>query len=166
MRVTSKVMTTAVVISILVGFINEANAMTSNFASTTQTRQCGKVDVKITAATSQQRYAAGTSVKMIGTILNVSSRTCTVAVGGTSPSMTITNATRVVVWDNCYSNDQPGMCPQYLALRTLKSGGKYSTTRTWNQHIGGKVAPRGTYEFILSYAGLANKKTIKIFLTK
>jgi hypothetical protein len=103
---------------------------------------------------------------MTVSIGNLSSKSCNVAIGPTSPSVSIVNSKGVVVWNNCYAGDQPGACAMFLMLHTLQPKGLYSFSRSWNQRSGPRstFAPRGTYELISSFSGLGPRK-IRFTLT-
>ena len=129
-------------------------------------KQCSPSAVKEAASTTQHSYRLGTPVKMTASIRNSSARSCTVAVGQNSPSLLITNAKGVVVWNNCYVNGQPGACRLSLILKTLKPGARYSARATWNQQSG--TGPNqftaGTYVMRASFSGFATEKRVRFTL--
>jgi hypothetical protein len=127
---------------------------------------CRVSQVRESLSLSAKSYAPGTSVKMTVSIYNLSSKSCGVAVGPTSPSLSITNARGVVFWNNCYSDDKPGACAMFLTLHVLKPKTSYRFTRTWNQRGGPKLAfvARGTYELTARFSGLTSPQKIEFTL--
>ena len=106
-------------------------------------------------------------MKMTSSIRNKSKTTCSVLVGPTSPSFTVTNSRGVEVWNNCYAHDQPGACPQYLIARNLKPRAKYAKTVRWDQRSGKPPAqvPASDYELTTHFAGIAGNHTARFQLT-
>src|ERR1039458_7372568 len=101
--------------------------------------QCGHGQVRITADTDHGAYPPGHLVTMTSSIKNVSHSSCTIFLGagpGSSPSFTVTNTGRTVVWDRCWVNDQPGACATVLMSHTLRPGHRYQQTATWDQRSG------------------------------
>lgn len=128
---------------------------------------CAPLAVKEAASTSRQSYGPGSIVKMAGSIRNKSTSACSVLVGPTSPSFTVTNSSSVEVWNNCYAGDHPGACPQYLIARSLKPGTTYSKTVAWDQRSGKPPTrvPPGVYELTTHFAGIAGNHSIRFDLT-
>ena len=131
-------------------------------------KQCAPSAVKEVAATTQRNYRLGTPVKMSVSIRNTSARTCTVVVGQSSPSFSITNAKGVVVWNNCFVNGQPGACRMSLILKTLKPGARFSARATWNQQSGTQPSQIavGAYTLTASFSGFTDEKKVKFALIK
>ena len=100
------------------------------------------------------------------TIRNISSRTCSVAIGPTSPSLSIVNAKGSVVWNNCYAGDQPGACAMFLMLHTLNANTAYTLAKSWNQRSGANdgYVPRGGYVVRSNVSGVGVEKRIRIKL--
>jgi hypothetical protein len=147
----------------LVGLIstNAAGAQESS-----RVASCRVSQVRESLSLSAKSYAPGTPVKMTVSIYNLSSKSCGVAVGPTSPSLSIANAQGVVFWNNCYSDDQPGACAMFLTLHVLKPKTSYRFSRAWNQRGGPKLAfvARGTYEVTARLSGLTSPQKIEFVL--
>jgi len=143
------------------GIAQNANA-TSTGVST-----CSPTDVSEAVSTSQQSYGPGVVVVMKSSVRNTSSKTCAVAVGPTSPSLTVTNSRGVVVWNNCYASDQPGACALYLIARMLKPGATYAETFAWDQRSGQSRArvPRGTYQLTSQFSSISGNRATRFQLT-
>jgi len=109
-----------------------------------------------TLTTSQRSYGPGTPVTMTWSVRNSSATDCAVATGPSSPSFTITNSRGAAVWNNCYSNDQPGPCPLYLMDHRLAAHASFAETFSWDQRSGatGSRVPTGTYRLRVQYGGL------------
>src|SRR5665213_3073754 len=73
---------------------------------------CRPSQVRETLKTSARSYSVGATVKMVLILHNESKAACTVAIGPTSPSLTVINNKDVVVWNNCYTDNRPGACAQ------------------------------------------------------
>ena len=128
---------------------------------------CHSSQVRETATTSAKSYPEGTLVKLSVTIRNESTRTCSVAIGPTSPSFSILNSRGTVVWNNCYAGDHPGACAMFLMLHVMKPKASYVIARTWNQRDGpqSKFVARGTYEVTSSSSGVIGFSRAKFTLT-
>ncbi|MGD0056021.1 MAG: hypothetical protein ABSC34_11375 [Acidimicrobiales bacterium] len=100
-------------------------------------------------------------------IRNTSTAACAVAIGPTSPSMTIANDRGAVVWNNCYSDDRPGACAMFLMLHAIVARGVYVITRTWDQRSGSDRAlvARGTYWLTANLSGVRATSKITFSLT-
>ena len=118
---------------------------------------CAPSAVREVASTNRPSYGPGSIVKMTSSIRNKSKNTCSALVGPTSPSFTVTNSRGVEVWNNCYADDLPGACPQYLIARNLKPGATYSKTVEWDQRSGKPPTrvPTGVYELTTHFSGIA-----------
>jgi hypothetical protein len=127
---------------------------------------CRASSVRETLTTNAKSYAPGVSVVMRVSIRNVSSRSCSVAVGPTSPSMSIINKKNIEVWNNCYAGDQPGACAMFLALRILKPNAAYTLTKTWNQRTGSnqKFVARGRYVLTSNVSGVGSELKVDFTL--
>lgn len=85
---------------------------------------------------------------------NISKKSCSIEIGPTSPSTQIDNPDGTLAWNNCYVGDQPGACPLYLVLKTLKPKATYSWSTTWPPTPSTKVLPTpGTYTFSANFSG-------------
>jgi hypothetical protein len=106
-------------------------------------------------------------VVMKSLVRNASRKICSVAVGPTSPSLTVTNSKGVVVWNNCYANDRPGACALYLVAQTLKPGATYAKTVAWDQRSGQPPAqvPTGSYKLTAQFSGIAGNHATRFQLT-
>ncbi len=128
---------------------------------------CASSAVREVASTNRKSYGPGSIVKMTSSIRNKSKTTCSVLVGPTSPSFSVTNSRGVDVWNNCYADDQPGACPEYLIARNLKPGATYSGTVAWD-HRSGKPPdglPVGGYELTTHFVGIAGNHSSRFQLT-
>jgi hypothetical protein len=132
----------------------------------TAVASCRTSQVRETLTTNARSYLPGASVVMRVSIRNVSSHSCSVAVGPTSPSMSVLNAKGTEVWNNCYAGDQPGACAMFLMLRTLKSNTAYTLTKTWNQQTGStqKFVARGRYVLTSNVSGVGSEKKVDFTL--
>ena len=151
-------------ISAFVGLIAGVGSLSSAPLAGAQTNSrvspCRVSQVRESLSTNAKTYAPGTSVKMTVSIRNLSAKTCDVAIGPTSPSVSIINAQGAVVWNNCYAGDQPGACAMFLMQHILKPKGLYSFSKSWNQRSGptSTFAARGTYELTSNFSGLSPNK--------
>jgi hypothetical protein len=117
-------------------------------------------------STNTHDYRPGSPVVMRVSIINVSSRSCAIGVGPTSPTLSIINTKGDVIWNNCYAGDQPGACAMFLMLRTLKPGPSYALAKSWNQRTGPEhsFAARGTYVLTSNVSGLGGEKKVDFAL--
>jgi hypothetical protein len=138
----------------------------SAYGTGTGVPTCSTQDVREVVSTSQQSYGPGIMVVTISSIRNTSGKICSVAIGPTSPSLTVTNPKGVVVWNNCYANDQPGACALYLVARTLKPGATYAKTFAWDQRSGQPPArvPTGTYQLTTQFSSIAGRHAVRFQL--
>jgi len=144
------------------------NAHTKNSASAhLSIPPCDGSSVRLSASTSQHRYGPGQPVVMIATIRNVSSVTCSIAVGAISPSLSVTNAKGLNVWRNCGANSSMSACPLYLMIKDLQPGAAYKKTATWNQHAGKSTSrvPVGTYVLTTKFNTIATQASTTFRLT-
>src|ERR1017187_6063231 len=144
----------------------QATAQNAN-ASSTGIPSCSTPDGREEISTSPQSYGPGMMVVMMSSVRNMSSRICNVAVGPTSPSITVTNSNGVVVWNNCYANDQHGACALYLVAQTLNPGATYEKTVAWDQRSGKPPArvPTGTYHLTVLFSAIAGTHATRFQLT-
>jgi hypothetical protein len=149
-----------------VGTLNVVDAQMAGAQENGRVAACRVSQVRESLSLSGESYAPGTSVTITVSIHNLSSKSCGVAVGPTSPSLSIRNAKGVVVWNNCYVGDQPGACAMFLTLHVLKPKTSYSFNRTWNQRAepNSKFVARGTYELTSNFSGLDSPHKIKLTL--
>src|SRR5665213_917625 len=122
---------------------------------------CSTSVLREAVSTSQRSYGPGTLVVMTSSVRNVSDKNCSVGVGPTSPSFTITNSKGVVVWNNCYANDRPGACALHFVAHTLKPGTTFATTVKWNQQTGQPPtrASTGAYRLTARFSGISGHRT-------
>jgi hypothetical protein len=127
---------------------------------------CALTALRETLTTNARSYRPSKPVEMKVTIRNISSRTCSVAIGPTSPSLSIVNAKGSVVWNNCYAGDQPGACAMFLMLHTLNANTAYTLAKSWNQRSGANdgYVPRGGYVVRSNVSGVGVEKRIRIKL--
>jgi len=166
-RASSKRCNRAVFVALLLaGVALPISTMTESVGASTVT-SCHSSQVRETATTSAKSYPEGSLVKLTVTIRNESTRTCSVAIGPTSPSFSILNARGTVVWNNCYSGDHPGACAMFLMLHVLKAKASYVLARSWNQRDGpqSKFVARGAYEVTSSTSGVSGFSRAKFELT-
>jgi hypothetical protein len=106
-------------------------------------------------------------VVMKSSVRNTSGRNCIVAVGPTSPSLSVTNARGVEVWNNCYAGDRPGACALYLIALTLGPGATYARTFAWDQRSGQPLArvSTGTYQLTMRLSGIGGNHATRFQLT-
>ncbi len=151
----------AVIISPMPGIAQNANATSMRVPT------CSSADVNEVVSTSQESYGPGVAVVMELSLRNTSSRTCTFAMGPTSPSLTVTNSKGVVVWNNCYANDQPGACALYLIAQTLTPGATCAKTVAWDQRSGQPPirVPSGTYQLTAKFSGISRNHVTRFQLT-
>jgi hypothetical protein len=140
------------------GFVFLISTNAAGAQESSRVASCRVSQVRESLSLSAKSYAPGTPVKMTVSIYNLSSKSCGVAVGPTSPSLSIANAQGVVFWNNCYSDDRPGACAMFLTLHVLKPKTSYRFSRAWNQRGGPKLAfvARGTYELTARFSGLTS----------
>jgi len=145
----------------VLGRTPKANAASSGLP------RCSTSVLREALSTSQRSYGTGTLVLMTSSVRNVSNKNCSVGVGPTSPSFTITNSKGVVVWNNCYANDRPGACALYLVAHTLKPGTTFATTVKWNQQTGQPPtrASTGAYRLTARFSGISGRRTTGFELT-
>jgi hypothetical protein len=129
---------------------------------------CRSTQIKETLSTSARTYSAGKTVIVRLSIRNTSSHSCTIAVGPTSPSLAILNHQGDVLWNNCYTGDQPGACAMFLMLHILKPDTAYSLTKSWNQRSGSpaKLVPRGDYVLTSNVSGVGGARRVDFTLVR
>jgi hypothetical protein len=141
-------------------------AASTSAQAATSVASCRTSQVRESLTTNAKSYAPGVSIVMRVSIRNVSSRSCSVAVGPTSPSMAILNSKGDVIWNNCYAGDQPGACAMFLMLRDLKPNTAYTLTKIWNQRTGSsqKFVARGRYVLTSNVSGVGSQKKVDFTL--
>jgi hypothetical protein len=149
-------------------FLSARGVAESANAASKKVPNCSTSDVKERVSTSKRSYGPGIMVVMTSSVRNTSAKNCNVEIGPTSPSLTVTNSKGVVVWNNCYANDQPGVCALYLVLHSLKPGVTYARTFEWDQRSGSPPArvPKGTYRLTARFSGVSGNHKTKFQLTK
>jgi hypothetical protein len=126
------------------------------------TAPCRPSDLRESLSTNAKSFASGSTVIMRLALRNVSARSCTIAVGPTSPSLSILNSRGTVIWNNCYSGDQPGACAMFLMLRTIQPTKSYALAKSWNQRTGklNNFAARGNYVVTSNVSGLRTERKV------
>jgi hypothetical protein len=166
-RTIQRIGRTALFVGLMLGGLTLPIATMSVAVSASTVTSCHNSQVRETATTSAKSYPEGTPVKLSVTIRNESTRSCSVAIGPTSPSFSILNERGTVMWNNCYAGDHPGACAMFLMLHVLKPKASYVIARSWNQRDGpqSKFVTRGTYEVMSSSSGVSGFTIAKFTLT-
>jgi hypothetical protein len=120
----------------------------------TSSAPCSSTSISLAISTDQARYGPGTPVKLSASIRNTSPRSCTVAVGPTSPTFSVRTSQGVVVWSGCGGKGGLSACAQYLVLRTLAPGTAVRVGATWDQRSGTPLhrVAVGTYRASVGFA--------------
>jgi hypothetical protein len=128
---------------------------------------CTSLPVSETATTNEKNYGPGSIVSLTASIHNPSTQACSMAIGATSPSLIVDNASGVEVWSNCGGAGEFHACALYLMLETLRPGATYTKTDTWDQSSGasGARAPTGVYQLTVHFSGFAGQASTKFNLT-
>lgn len=116
---------------------------------------CANAQLRTAASTDRTAYPASATVHVRAVITNVSTHTCSVDVGGTSPTFTIYNAAGVAQWSYCSSLVQPEMCPQYLRVVNLAPRASYSATDAWPMATSSSPPAAGLYRLHVVFGGVA-----------
>lgn len=117
---------------------------------------CTFAQLRTSASTNHARYPVGATVHVRAVITNVSSRTCSVVFGGTSPTFSIYNAVGKAQWSYCSSLVRPEMCPQYLRVVTLTPRARFSATNVWQMTTGSSTPAPGMYRLHVTFLGAAS----------
>jgi hypothetical protein len=152
----------AVVILCAADAVLPASVLATNANATSSgMNSCSTSVLREAVSTSQRIYGSSSLVVMTSSVRNVSRKSCSVGVGPTSPSFTVTNAQGVTVWNNCFVNDRPGACALYLVAHTLKPGATFATTVRWDQRAGQPPtrAPTGAYRLTAQVSDVAGHRT-------
>jgi hypothetical protein len=108
------------------------------------------------SATIESDSSSSIVVLLQTSLVNISKKSCSIEIGPTSPSLKVDNPDGTLAWNNCFAGDQPGACPLFLELKTLKPKGTYSWSTTWPPTPSSTVLPTpGTYTFTAFYDGIA-----------
>ena len=128
---------------------------------------CTSQTVRETTSTNENSYGPGAVVTMISSLDNTSAQACTVAVGPTSPSLTVTNASGVEVWSSCGGAGETRPCALYLIQETLQPGDTYARSATWDQRSGDPTArvPTGKYVLTTNFLGVSGQSSTTFTLT-
>jgi hypothetical protein len=155
-KITRCLRAVALCIGLLTALFVLPSATFASAHSNSQVAQCSSSMLKTFATTNAKHYKPGAVVRMKVSVRNVSSRTCAITIGPTSPNIAIVNDRGDVLWNNCYANDRPGACAMYLALHSLKPKSTYSLDKTWNQRSGAtdNFVARGTYWLTSSFTNV------------
>jgi len=151
---------------LLLGATTTLNVTTAAAKSQPRISSCAPSALRATLTTNATTFHSSAPVRMKVIIRNISSATCAVAVGPTSPSLSILNGKGATVWNNCFSDDQSGACAMFLMLHPLSAGAVYTLARSWNQRFGAAHAfvPRGDYVVTSNVSGLGATKKVHIRL--
>ena len=136
-------------------------------ASSMGVPSCSTSELNEMTSTSLHSYGPRTMVVMRASIRNVSSTICIVAIGPSSPLISVINANGVVVWNSCYTNDRHGACALYLVAQTLNPGATYTKTVAWDQRFGEppvRDSP-GAYQMNAQFSSIAGIHATKFQLT-
>jgi hypothetical protein len=136
-------------------------------ASKAGTPECSPASLTEKVSTGRPSYGPAAKVSFIASIRNKSKAACSVAIGPTSPTISLTSSKGVQVWNNCFLDDHSGACAQYLLLHTLAPGASYKRTYTWDQRSGTppvRVA-RGVYTLTMRFAGVVGNVRAELKLT-
>ena len=138
----------------------------SNAGAVARSAPCSSTSISLAISTDQARYRPGTPVKLSASIRNTSPRSCTVAVGPTSPTFSVRTSQGVVVWSSCGGEAGLSACAQYLVLRTLAPGTAVRVGATWDQRSGTPLrrVAVGTYRASVGFArgGVSRSVTFQI----
>jgi len=138
----------------------------SNAGAVARSAPCSSTSISLAISTDQARYRPGTPVKLSASIRNTSPRSCTVAVGPTSPRFSVRTSQGVVVWSSCGGEAGLSACAQYLVLRTLAPGTAVRVGATWDQRSGTPLrrVAVGTYRASVGFArgGVSRSVTFQI----
>jgi hypothetical protein len=161
-RTTRLMGVTLVGATMVTGTLNLIGAQTAGAHESGRVAPCRVAQIKENLSLSAQNYPPETLVRMSVSILNLSSKSCSMAVGPTSPSLSIVNAKGVVFWNNCYVGDQPGACAMFLRLHVVQPKKSYSFTRSWDQRSGpySTVVARGGYVLTSNFSGINAQRKI------
>jgi hypothetical protein len=149
------------------GIAASASGESVAHATSVNPAPCSPSILRETTTVNRTSYPPGTVVRMTISIRNASTAACSVGVGPTSPSFSVTNSRGAEVWNSCYVNDQPGACAQYLMARSLAPGAAYAKTLTWDQRSGAPPArvPVGVYTLSTHFEGGAGNHVVRFKLT-
>ena len=163
-----KVLACAAIVLAAGVFSSARGAVESANAASKRVPNCSTFDVKEHVSTSKRTYASGAKVVMTSSVRNASTKTCAVEVGPTSPSLTVTDSKGVVVWNNCFTKDRPGVCSLSLESHALKPGATYAKTFAWDQRSSPPPprVPRGTYTLTARFNVVSGNHKTKFYLTK
>lgn len=125
---------------------------------------CSSSELREVTSTNLASYGPGSLVKMTVSITNISSVTCSITVGPTSPSFGVTNSKGSEIWNNCFADDRPGACAMYLAVRSLKPRTAFTETFTWDQRIGVARVPVGVYQLTVRADGISTSQAVKFVI--
>ena len=133
-----------------------AHAAQPRLATRTSVATCTPASLSYTRSTNAVRYAPGEPVIMTTTLRNLTHTRCSIDTGPLSPLFSVSDASGHTLWNNCYTRDEPGPCPQYLVRRVLAPGAAFSAHARWDQRAGvpaRQVAP-GRYYLTTSVRGV------------
>ena len=136
------------------GLVAAPAMVASSVGAVTSSGPCSLTSIGLAISTDQARYGPGAHVKLSASIRNTSSRSCTVAVGPTSPTFSVRTSQGVVLWTSCGGGVGFSACVQYLVLRTLAPGTAVRVGATWDQRSGTPLrrVAVGTYRASVGFA--------------
>jgi hypothetical protein len=124
---------------------------------------CTHTDVRETIVATMSA-APSQVVTFTTAIENLSRKTCSVAVGPTSPMMSLTDPSGTVVWNSCYTSGEPGMCAEFLQLIALKPKASYTRKQSWEPSSTSTVL-QGTYTLMSRFSGVGWTRTTTFVLS-
>jgi len=136
---------------VFVGFASPAGALGRSAHGAV--RACATPQVRETVETNAASYVPGTPVVVTLRVHNLSGSPCSLGVGPSSPSFTVTTSSGAVLWSGCYVNDQPGACAMFLVATLLRAGGTFTKVVTWDGRSGLPARPvsTGTYRLRVGF---------------
>ncbi len=157
----------AVAVAVAAGVDASASTIERGAAASGSAPLCSSLAARELISTDRTNYGPGAVVRMTSSIRNTAQTVCALWLGPTSPSFTVGNSRGIEVWNNCYANDQPGACAQYLIRRNLPPGATYSKTVTWDQRTGAVPTrvPVGIYQISTRFAGVVGNRAVRIKIT-
>ena len=125
---------------------------------------CSTTLATLTATTDHTRYLPGSPVRVTVDLHNHAARTCSYAIGPTSPSFRVLNAAGTTVWGSCWIGGTPGPCADFLLQRTVAAGATAHQRFAWDQRSGtpDELVPAGRYRFAVSLQGIGASITFTL----
>jgi hypothetical protein len=147
------------------GYASAEAAPRPSNARIAPTTQCTSAQVRESvAATIEATSSPVVSVLLQTSLQNISKKSCTIAVGPTSPSLVVTDQEGNVAWNNCFTANGEGACAQFLVLKTLKPNTSFTWSMSWHPTLSSTTPPPPwTYTFHSSF-GSVNKSGTSPFV--